>query len=150
MTLANRLYTDLHQAMRGGDTIRVSTIRLARAAIHNTEIERGRPLSDDEITEVLGREVKHRREAIDAYTKGKREDLVKKESLELAVLTEYLPVPLTEGELRTIIATAVSEVQAKDARDVGRVMAVVMPKVKGRVDGKAVDRLVRALLGGSA
>ncbi len=146
MTLADRLQTDLQRALRAGDALRVSTIRLARAAIQNAEIERGRTLSDEEIYEVLGREVKRRREAIEAFTKGKRDDLVKKESLELAVLTEYLPVPLSEDDLRAIIANAVSEVNAKDARDFGRVMAVVMPKVKGRADGKAVDRLVRALL----
>ncbi len=146
MTLAERLKTDLDRALRAGDALRVSTIRLARAAIHNAEIERGRPLSDEEIYEILGREVKRRREAIEAFTKGNRDDLVKKESLELAVLTEYLPVALSEDELRTVIADAVSEVKAKDARDVGRVMAVVMPKVKGRADGKVVDRLVRTLL----
>lgn len=146
MTLAERLKTDLDRALRAGDALRVSTIRLARAAIHNAEIERGRPLSDEEIYEILGREVKRRREAIEAFTKGNRDDLVKKESLELAVLTEYLPVALSEDELRTVIADAVGEVKAKDARDVGRVMAVVMPKVKGRADGKVVDRLVRTLL----
>ncbi len=150
MTLAERLKIDLDRALRAGDALRVSTIRLARAAIHNAEIERGRALSDEEIYEILGREAKRRREAIDAFTKGNRDDLVKKESLELAVLTEYLPVALSEDDLRTLIADAVSEVKAKDARDVGRVMAVVMPKVKGRADGKVVDRLVRTLLAGSA
>ena len=149
MTLAERLKTDLDRALRAGDALRVSTIRLARAAIHNAEIERGRVLSDEEIYEILGREVKRRREAIEAFTKGNRDDLVKKELLELAVLTEYLPVALSEDDLRTVIADAVSEVKAKDARDVGRVMAVVMPKVKGRADGKVVDRLVRTLLAGS-
>ncbi len=149
MTLAERLKIDLDRALRAGDALRVSTIRLARAAIHNAEIERGRALSDEEIYEILGREAKRRREAIEAFTKGNRDDLVKKESLELAVLTEYLPVALSEDDLRTVIADAVSEVKAKDARDVGRVMAVVMPKVKGRADGKVVDRLVRTLLAGS-
>ncbi len=146
MVLADRLQEDLRRALRAGDALRVSTIRLARAAIHNAEIERGRPLSDEEIHEILAREVKRRREAIDAFTKGKRDDLVKKESLELAILTEYLPAPLAEEELRAIISSAVAQVQAKGERDIGRVMAVVMPKVKGRADGKAVDRLVRALL----
>jgi uncharacterized protein YqeY len=146
MTLADRLYNDLQQAVRGRDAVRVSTIRLARAAIHNTEIERGRGLSDEEIVEILGREVKRRREAIEAYTKGNRDDLVKKESLELAILTEYLPVSLSEDELRKLITGAISELNAKDLRDLGRVMAVIMPKVKGRAEGKTVDRLVRSLL----
>lgn len=149
MPLATRLQSDLQRALRAGDTLRVSTIRLARAAIHNAEIERGRPLSDEEIHEVLAREVKRRREAIDAFTKGNRDDLVKKESLELAILTEYLPLPLNAAELRTIITEAIAAVQAKDARDIGRVMGVVMPKVKGRAEGKVVDQLVRAALVGS-
>jgi len=146
MALAERLKTDLDRALRAGDALRVSTIRLVRAAIHNAEIERGRALSDEEIYEILAREAKRRHEAIEAFRKGNRDDLVKKESLELAVLTEYLPIALTEDDLRTLIANAVNEVKAKDARDFGRVMAVVMPKVKGRADGKVVDRLVRDLL----
>lgn len=146
MILTDRLYADLQQAVRGRDALRVSTIRLARAAIHNAEIERGRALSEEEIIEILGREVKRRREAIDAYTKGNRDDLVKKESLEMAILTEYLPASVSDEELREIIANAISDVKAKDLRDLGRVMAAVMPKVKGRAEGKTVDQLVRSLL----
>jgi uncharacterized protein YqeY len=147
MTLADRLEADLKKAMRAGDTVRVSTIRLARAAIHNLAIERGRPPTEDEILEVLGREMRRRREAIEAYTKGRRDDLVRKESLELAILTEYVPSPLSTDDLRRIVADAMAQVQAKDPRDMGRVMAVVMPKVKGRADGNAVSQLVRDLLG---
>jgi uncharacterized protein YqeY len=147
MTLADRLHEDLKKAMRAGDTLRVSTIRLARAAIHNLTIERGRPPTDDEVVEVLQREMKRRREAIEAYTKGRRDDLVRKESLELAILTEYVPAPLSGDELRVVVADAIAQVQAKDARDIGRVMAAVMPKVKGRADGGAVNQVVRDLLG---
>lgn len=147
MTLADRLDADLKKAMRAGDAIRVSTIRLARAAIHNLAIERGRPPTDEEIVEVLSHEMKRRREAIEAYTKGRRDDLIRKESLELAILTEYLPPPLSADELRRIVGDAIAQVQAKEPRDVGRVMAVVMPKVKGRADGNTVSQLVRDLLG---
>lgn len=146
MTLADRLAEDLKKAMLAGDALRVSTIRLARAAIHNLTIERGRALTDDEVIEVLGREMKRRREAIEAFTKGGRDDLVRKESLELAILAEYAPAPLSSEELRTLVAAAIAQVQAKDARDTGRVMAVVMPKVKGRADGALVSQLVRELL----
>lgn len=135
MTLADRLQEDLRKALRAGDALRVSTIRLARAAIHNAEIERGRALTDDEIQEILAREMKHRREAIDAYTKGGRDDLVQKESLELAILVEYLPAPLTETELRAVVAETITALQARDGRDVGRVMAAIMPRVKGRAEG---------------
>ncbi len=147
MTLAERLEADLKEAMRAGDAVRVSTIRLARAAIHNLAIERGRAPTDEEIVEVLTHEMKRRREAIEAYTKGRRDDLVRKESLELAILTEYVPAPLSTAELRKMVADAVAQVQAKDPRDVGRVMSVVMPKVKGRADGNTVSQLVREILG---
>jgi uncharacterized protein YqeY len=147
MTLADRLEADLKKAMRAGDAVRVSTIRLARAAIHNLAIERGRPPTDEEIVGVLTHEMKRRREAIEAYTKGRRDDLVRKESLELAILTEYVPAPLSTDELRQIVAEAIAQVQAKDPREVGRVMAVVMPKVKGRAEGSTVSQLVRDLLG---
>ncbi len=146
MALADRLAEDLKKAMLAGDALRVSTIRLARAAIHNMTIERGRALTDDEVIEVLGREMKRRREAIEAFTKGGRDDLVRKESLELAILAEYAPAPLSPEELRTLVAAAIAQVQAKDARDIGRVMAVVMPKVKGRADGAAVNKMVREQL----
>jgi uncharacterized protein YqeY len=146
MTLADRLAEDLKRALRADDTLRVSTIRLARAAIQNGEIERGRTLTDEEVVEILGREMKRRREAIDAYAKGGRDDLVRKETLELAILTEYVPTRLSSSQLRAIVEEAVAQVQAKDARDIGRVMAAVMPKVKGRADGAAVNQLVRELL----
>lgn len=146
MTLAERLEQDLKSALRARDAVRVSTIRLARAAIHNTQIERGRPLSDDEIREVLAKEAKRRREAIEAFTRGGRDDLVAKESLELAILTEYMPAALPPEELRNIIAEAITQVRARDRRDTGKVMGVVMPRVKGRADGQMVNRLVQEML----
>jgi len=148
MALADRLQQDLHRALRAGDTLRVSTIRLARAAIHNAAIERGRPLTDAEVEEVLGREIRRRREAIEAYTRGGRDDLVQKESLEMAILAEYLPPPLSEAELRAIVQEAVRQLGAAGPQDVGRVIGAVMPKVKGRADGGRVSRLVRDTLGG--
>ncbi len=146
MTLADRLAADLRKAMVAGDALRVSTIRLVRAAMQNAAIERGRELSDEEIIGVLGREMKRRREAIEAFEKGGREDLVRKETLELAILTEYVPAPLSPDELRAIVSEAVAQANAKDVRDMGRVMALVMPKVRGRADGSAVNQMVRALL----
>lgn len=148
MALADRLQEDLHRALRAGDSLRVSTIRLARAAIHNAEIEVGRPLTDAEVEGILGREMKRRREAIDAYTRAAREDLARKEGLELAVLTEYLPPQLSEADLRALVRDAVASVGARGPQDLGRVMGAVMPKVKGRADGGLVNRLVREALGG--
>jgi len=146
MSLADRLQEDLHRALRAGDTLRVSTIRLARAAIHNASIEHGRGLTDREVEEILAREMKRRREAIAAYTRGGRDDLARKEALELAILTEYLP-PLGEADLRAMIRDAVAQTGAAGPQDLGRVMGAVMPRVRGRADGGLVNRLVREVLG---
>jgi len=146
MTLADRLAGDMRKAMLARDALRVSTIRLARAAMQNAAIERGRDLTDEEVIEVLHREIRRRREAIEAYEKGGRDDLVQKETLELAILTEYVPAPLAPDELRAVVMDAIAQAKANDARDIGRVMALVMPKVKGRADGSAVNQMVRALL----
>lgn len=124
----------------------MSTIRLARAAIHNAEIERGRPLTDPEVEAIVAREITRRREAIEAYGRGGRDDLVQKETLELAILSEYLPPQLSEAELRAIVAQAVAEIGAQGPQDIGRVMRAVMPKVKGQADGGLVSRLVREAL----
>ncbi|MDQ7843262.1 MAG: GatB/YqeY domain-containing protein [Armatimonadota bacterium] len=146
MSLADRLKEDLNRALRAGDSLRVSTIRLARAAIHNAAIERGRDLTDLEIQDILAREMKRRREAIEAYTRAGREDLVQKETLELAILTEYLP-PLDEAQLRAMIRDTVAQVGATGPQDLGRVMGALMPRLRGRADGGLVQRLVREALG---
>jgi uncharacterized protein YqeY len=144
--LGRQLEEDLRQALRAGDAVRVSTIRLARAAIKNAEIDRRRPLADEEIQDILVREVKRRREAIEAYQRGGREDLAGRERLEMAILTAYLPPPLGEEDLRRIIGEVVSELGG--TAEVGRVMAAVMPRVKRRADGAVVSRLVREVLRG--
>lgn len=146
MTLASRIQDDLNRALRAGDALRVSTLRLVRAAAHNLEIERGRELTDSELESVVAHEAKRRREAIEAFAKGGRDDLVRKESLELAILTEYLPEQLSEEDLKTLVAETAAAVGAQSAKDVGKVMAAVMPKVKGRADGAVVNRIVREVL----
>ncbi len=148
MGLGEQLEADLRQALRAGDAVRVSTIRLTRAAIKNAEIEKQRPLTDDEIQDILLGEVKRRREAIEAFERGGRDDLSRKEALEMAILTQYLPAPLSEEELRRIIAEVVTELRAASPADTGRVMAAVMPKVRRRAEGAVVNRLVRRALGG--
>ncbi len=146
MALAQRLEQDLKTALRAGDAVRVSTIRLARAAIHNEEIEHGRQLSDDEIRVVLRKEAKRRREAIEMFERGSRDDLVAKESLELAIITEYLPAAMSPEELRKIVAEGIAEVRATARKDTGKVMAFVMPRVAGRADGQTVNRIVQEML----
>lgn len=148
MGLGEQLEADLRQALRAGDAVRVSTIRLTRAAIKNAEIEKQRPLTDEEIQDILLGEVKRRREAIEAFERGGRDDLSRKEALEMAILTQYLPAPLSDEELRRIIAEVVTALSAASPADTGRVMAAVMPKVRRRAEGAVVNRLVRQALGG--
>lgn len=149
VSLAERLLEDMKRAMKMSDTLRVSVIRLARAALRNAEIEKGRTLSDAEVVEVLQREVRKRKEAIEGFLAGGRNDLARREELEMAILMEYLPPPMEETELRGLIADAIAAVQAASERDLGKVMGKVMPQVKGRVDGKVVERLVREMLSSS-
>lgn len=147
MALAERLAEDLRQALKNRDEVRVSTLRLARAAVHNAEIERGRPLSDGEVQEILRREVKRRREAIEAYRRGGREEAARREELEMAVLMEYLPQPLSDEELRVLVRQAVQETGASSSKDAGRVVGWVMARAQGRADGRRVAELVREVLG---
>lgn len=148
MTIAQRLEADLKEALRARDVIRTSTIRLARAAIKNAEIERQRVLTDDETTAILQHEVKRRREAIEGFSRGGRDDLVAKEQLEMAILLGYLPAPLEDDALRRVVAEVVGEVGATSERDIGRVMGPVMRRVQGRAEGKTVERIVREALRG--
>jgi len=148
VTIAVRLDADLKDSLRARDALRTSTIRLARAAIKNAEIDRRRPLTDAEAIEVIQREVKHRREAIEAFERGGRADLVAKEQLEMAILLGYLPALLEEADLRRIVAEVATETQAAGDRDFGRVMGQVMRRVAGRAEGRTVERIVREALRG--
>src|SRR5256712_12270780 len=131
MTLAERLASDQRKATLAGDSVPVSTIRLARGSIQNAAIERGRDLTDAEVVEVLGREMRRRRESIEGFAKGGRDDLGRKETLELAILAEYVPAPLSPAELRGIVAEAITQVRGEGVRDIGRVMAAGLPKGRG-------------------
>jgi hypothetical protein len=146
MSISQRLEEDLKEALRARDAIRTSTIRLARAAMKNAEIERQRPLSDEEAVAVLQREVKRRREAIEGFTRGGRDDLVQKEQLELAILLGYLPPMLSEDELRHMAQEMAASAGATSERDLGRLMGQMMKRVAGRAEGKTVERIVRETL----
>jgi hypothetical protein len=143
VTIAERLEADLREALKARDALRTSTIRLARAAMKNAEIDRRRPLTDTEAIEVIQREVKRRREAIEGFERGGRSDLVAREQLEMAILLGYLPTPLDEADLRRIVAEVAAETQATTDRDFGRVMGQVMRRVAGRAEGRTVERIVR-------
>lgn len=146
MSLQEKLQEDLKAAMKSKDSRRLSVIRLAKAAIKNTEIAKKKELGDDEVLEVLNREVKQRRDAIPEFQKGNRPDLVESLEAEIAILMEYLPRQMSEEEIRQAAKEAVAAVGAKDARDMGKVMGALMPKVKGKADGRLVNQVVKELL----
>lgn len=125
-----------------------STIRLALSAVRNAEIDRGHELSDEETTEVIVREVKMRREAIEGAEKAGRPEIAERERKEMDILAEYLPIQLGEEEIARIAAEVVAEVGATGPKDRGRVMSSLMPRVKGRADGRLVNQVVERILQG--
>jgi uncharacterized protein YqeY len=146
MTLITRLENELKQAMAARDAERRDTLRLILASLRSAEKELLRPLHDDEELQVLQRERKRRTEAAEAFRQAGRDEQAEGEERELAVLEEFMPAPLSEEELEEIVDDAIAEVGATSMRDIGRVMADVMPQVAGRADGSAVSQLVREKL----
>jgi uncharacterized protein len=146
-SLKARLGEDLRAALKGREKIRLSTLRLLSAAVTNREVEVGHPLTDDEFVGVATREVKRRREAIEAYAAAGREDRAAAEREEQQVLEAYIPAGLSEQEVERLIEDAVASTGAAGPGDIGKVMAFVMSKAKGRVDGREVQARVRSRLG---
>ena len=146
MTLIKELEQQLTDAMRERDDARRDTLRLLIASLRGAEKELMRPLSDGEELQVLQRERKKRNEAAEAFRNGGRDEQAAKEEAELAVLEEFMPEPLSDEELEEIVDDVIAEVGATNVRDLGRVMADVMPQVAGRADGSAVTQLVREKL----
>ena len=148
MSLKERLTEDMKQAMKDKEAgkLRLSVIRMVRANIKNVEIDGKKELSEDEVLAIVAKEVKMRRDSIEEFTKGNRLDLVETLVLEIETLMNYLPEQLSEAEIRTLVEQTVSEVNAVSPKDMGKVMAVLSPKVKGRADGKVVNTIVREML----
>jgi hypothetical protein len=132
--------------MKGGDKLRVSTLRLLKAALKNREIAKGETLAEAEVVEVIMAATKQRRETIKFAREHGREDIAEREEHELAILETYLPTQLNLDEVRQRIDAVVQELKATSPQDVGRVMKILMPTLKGRVDGSLVNRLVRERL----
>jgi len=143
MSLAERLFSDYKEALKAGHAVKVSVLRMAKAAIKNREIERGSPLTDEEICSVLGIIVKRNKESIEQFSKASRYDLVRKEEEELEVIQPYLPQQLLTDEVENLVMTAIKETGASGPVDFGKVMKVVMAKARGRADGKLVTDLVK-------
>ena len=146
MTLIERIEGELTDAMRARDSERTATLRLTLAALRSAEKDLGRSLKEDEELQVLQRERKRRSEAAEAFRTAGREEQAVQEERELAVIEEFMPEPIGEDELEEIVDNAIAETGATSLRDLGRVMADVMPQVSGRADGSTVSRLVREKL----
>jgi uncharacterized protein len=146
VSLRDRLDSELKAAMRSKDAMRLEVLRMVLAAVQRAEKEGRHRLSDDEMIAALARELKVRRESVDAFRGGGREDLVAHEEAAIAVVTEFMPQPLTEAELRSIVEQAIAESGAATPRDMGKVMGLLTPRTRGRADGKTVSTLVTQLL----
>jgi uncharacterized protein YqeY len=148
MALKERLDDDMKSAMREKAQLKLDTIRMLKSAIKYREIELMKPLDDAAIEGVVANEIKRRRDSVEQYKAGNRQDLADKEAAELAILQEYLPQQLTEAELRAKVDEAVKKVGAQGPKDMGAVMKALMPEVQGRAEGKLVSELVKARLSG--
>lgn len=148
MSLKDRLAEDMKQAMKDREAgkTQLSVIRMVRANIKNVEINHQKELSDDEVLDVIAKEVKMRRDAMEEFQKGNRPDLVDNLEKEIAVLMQYLPQQLNENEVRALVIEAIAQTNATSPKDMGKVMSKLMPKVKGRADGKLINSIVKDLL----
>jgi uncharacterized protein YqeY len=146
MSLLKRFDDDLKKALKTSERSKVSVIRMVKAAVKNAQIEKGRELTDEEITSVLSTMAKQRRESIEQFTRGGRADLVHSEEQELSILQSYMPQQLSNEEIETMIHDAIRESSAMGAQDMGKVMRILMPRIKGVADGKYVNQRVKELL----
>ncbi len=143
MSLKEQLMGDLKASMKNKDTIRKNTVTMVRAAIKQIEVDERKDVTDEEILEIMSKQVKEKRFAIEEFKKGSREDLVELTETEIEILLEYLPKQLTEEEVEQIVAETIKEINATSMKDIGLIMKAVMPKVKGRTDGNIVNKVVK-------
>jgi len=148
MGLKEQIDQELKEAIRAKDERKLSTLRLLKTAIRRAEVEKMRELSEEEILAIIADEAKKRREAIEQFSQGGREDLALQEKEELAILEAYLPKPLSREEIEEMARQAIKEVGATSPRQMGQVMKILMPRVKGRADGALVSKIVQELLAG--
>lgn len=146
MGLNERLNEDMKQAMKNQDKFRLSVIRMVRSSIKNIEIDQRKTLDDNEVLDVLSREIKQRKDSLQEFEKAGRQDLVDSLKAEIAIISEYMPQQLSEDEIKQIVQQTIQEVGASSKTDMGKVMSALMPKVKGRVDGKLVNQFVQQSL----
>lgn len=147
MELRERIEADTKDALKSGAKDKVSTLRMLNAALKNKQIDKRRPLTEEEVIETVRSLIKQRRDSVEQFAKGGRQDLVDKESAEITVLEAYLPKQLTREELEPMVRNAITQTGANGAKDMGKVMKALMPVVGGRADGKLLSELVKNALG---
>ena len=148
MTIEERLRADLKTAMRARDNVRKSTIRMALAALKNAQVAKNADLTLDEELGVVSKEARQLKDAIVEFRRGNREDLVEVTSAQVSILEQYLPQPLGEDEVRALVQAAITETGASSPKQMGQVMRILMPQVRGRADGGMVSQMVRSILAG--
>ncbi|MCJ8011424.1 GatB/YqeY domain-containing protein [Paenibacillus sp. KQZ6P-2] len=146
MNLSERLNEDMIQAMKSKDKFKLSTIRMVRSTIKNLEIDLKRTLDDNEVLDILSREIKQRKDALQEFKKADRDDLAANVEAEIEIIGQYLPEQLSEEEIKVIVQQTIQETGASSKADMGKVMSALMPKVKGRSDGKVVNQVVQQFL----
>ncbi len=146
MSLKEKLLEDLKSSMKNKDTVRKNTITMIRAAIKQKEVDERKELKDEDILNIISKQLKEKRNVIGDFKKADRQDLVELTEKEIEILLEYMPAQLTDEELEEIVKQTINDTNATSAKDIGLVMKSVMPKVKGRADGERVNKIVRQLL----
>ncbi|MWV45288.1 GatB/YqeY domain-containing protein [Paenibacillus sp. HJL G12] len=146
MNLSERLNEDMIQAMKSKEKFKLSTIRMVRSTIKNLEIDLKRTLDDNEVLDILSREIKQRKDALQEFKKAGRDDLAANVEAEIEIIGQYLPEQLSEEEIKVIVQQTIQETGASSKADMGKVMSALMPKVKGRSDGKVVNQVVQQFL----
>lgn len=146
MDIQAKLNEDMVTAAKAKDKIRLSALRLLKTALHNKEIDLMRPLNEAETMQILSGLVKQRKDSIEQFAKGGRQDLVEKEEAELKILQDFMPAQMSDEEVEALIKKAIADVGAVSVKDMGKVMKSLMPQITGRADGKAAGEKVKALL----
>lgn len=152
MDLKDKIQEDFKQAFKGKEEIRLSVLKMLQAEIHNAEIakrtklKKESSLDESEIIDVISREIKKRKDAVELYEKGKRQELADKEKKEIETLMTYLPEQLSEEEIRNLVKKAIEQTGAKEIKEMGKVMAVLNPQIKGKADGALVSNIVKECL----
>jgi len=146
MNLEERLFEDMKSAMKAGQKAELATIRLLRAQLKDARISKGADLTEEDVEVALQQAAKRRREAIELYLKGNRQDLVDKEQNELEIINKYLPRQLSEDEIKQLIAGMINKLGISDEKEIGKLMGSLMPQIKGKADGKMVQQLARTAL----